>query len=54
MNKLILKNLRLYIEYYLPKYIGNFSVSNMNGNLYFGVSDFGIIEGIPYNGNITE
>jgi desulfoferrodoxin (superoxide reductase-like protein) len=63
-NSMIKNNLKYYIINYLPKYICNFSLVNINSNLaqdcickstqgqlVFGISDSGIIEGIPYFGS---
>jgi hypothetical protein len=50
-NKMVRYDMTNYIVLYLSKYIGNFSASNISGNLHFGISDFGIIEGIPYFGS---
>lgn len=41
-----------YMKKYIPKYIGNFSKAEINGNLYIGVDDTGYIEGIPYFGEL--
>jgi hypothetical protein len=50
-NKMIKYDISNNIIEYLPKYIGNFSASNIYGKLHFGISDNGIIEGIPYFGH---
>lgn len=50
-NKMIKENIQIYIKNYLPKYIGNYSAANMSGKLHIGISDDGIIEGIPYFGD---
>ena len=52
-NKMILDNLQIYMEKYIPKYIGNFSKASIDGDLYIGVNDHGYIEGIPINGELT-
>ena len=41
-----------YMKKYIPKYIGNFSKAEIDGNLYIGVDDIGYIEGIPYFGEL--
>ena len=51
-NKMILNQIQTYIFNYLPKYIGNFSNAEINGELYFGINDDGYIDGIPYYGDI--
>ena len=52
-NSMIIAILDSSIYKNLAKYIGNFSKAGSNGNIYFGVSDDGIIEGIPYYGKLT-
>ena len=51
-NDMIYYTLNQYVQRYLPKYIGNFSKAGISGDLYFGVNDCGLIEGIPFYGNI--
>jgi hypothetical protein len=54
-NKMVRNDISENIIEYLPKYIGNYSASNISGQLHFGISDDGIIEGIPYFGhNISK
>jgi len=50
-NRMIKNDISNYIIEYLPKYVGNFSASNISGQLHFGISDDGIIQGIPYFGH---
>lgn len=53
-NQVILDNLEHYFKYYLPRYISIFGNSKLkNGNLYFGINDFGEITGIPYLGELN-
>lgn len=52
-NNMVLNELTGYIDRYIPKYIGNFSKANITGELYIGVDDNGLIEGIPYYGTLT-
>jgi hypothetical protein len=52
-NKMIYFTLNDYIYKYLPKYIGNFSKAGISGEIYFGVNDDGIIEGIPWYGELN-
>jgi hypothetical protein len=52
-NRMILDNLHIYMEKYIPKYIGNFSKASIDGDLYIGVNDLGYIEGIPIDGELT-
>jgi hypothetical protein len=52
-NNLILDNLQLYFDMYIPKYSSAFHNSNVtNGNIEIGINDFSEITGIPYTGNI--
>jgi len=53
-NSMIHSTLDNSIYKYLPKYIGNFSKAGISGNIYFGISDNGIIEGIPWYGKLTK
>ncbi len=53
-NCMIRKTLDNAIYKYLPKYIGNFSKAGISGNIYFGISDNGIIEGVPWYGKLTK
>jgi hypothetical protein len=54
-NRMIRNDISENILEYLPKYIGNYSASNIAGQLHFGISDDGIVEGIPYYGhNISK
>ena len=43
-----------YITKYIPKYISSFSNSNIIGNIYIGINDNGIIEGIPFCGELNK
>ena len=52
-NNMILEDIRDYIINYLPKYICNYTASNINGYLHIGISDEGIVTGIPYFGNLS-
>jgi len=52
-NNMINSELKQYFIKYVPKYLGNFSRAELNGELYFGIDDDGIIEGIPYYGTIN-
>lgn len=49
-NDMVCNLLREHIDKYVPKYLGNFSKAHLTGSLYFGVDDFGTIEGIPLFG----
>lgn len=55
-NDCVLENLKFYFEYYIPKYtvafLNRYSESNI-GTMYFGISDEGIIQGIPFKGEIN-
>jgi hypothetical protein len=54
-NEMILGNLYHYFQVYLPKYISAFANCEEleEGYFYVGVSNFGEITGIPYNGELT-
>jgi len=44
-----------YMKNYVPKYISAFMESKSktnNGELYFGINDFGVVHGIPYQGDL--
>lgn len=51
-NNVIRLELKHYFLTYLPKYFTNFITSKISGNLHFGITDDGIIEGFPFYGNI--
>lgn len=53
-NKEIYKNIKHYFYKYIPKYTSAFVNANINGNLIFGVNDFGEITGIPFFGTKNE
>lgn len=51
-NKMIMNELEYYIYKYVPKYIACYISAGITGKLIFGISDNGIIEGIPYFNNL--
>ena len=51
-NIYVIKNIIKYFEYFLLKCICSFINSNINGNFYIGINDFGFIKGIPYKGEL--
>ena len=51
-NNYVLVNIKKYLKTYIPKYASSFWNARVNGNLYIGVNDFGIIKGIPYQGEL--
>ena len=53
-NKHIIINLKKYFRNYIPKYTSAFFNSNINGYLYIGVNDFGLVKGIPYCGHLDK
>ena len=53
-NNMINEILEKYFIKYIPKYLALFSKANIDGYLYFGVSDIGNLEGIPFIGNINK
>ena len=57
-NRIVLNNIKLYIQCYFPKYICSFH-NNKDAifdrmNFYIGIDDHNEITGIPFNGNLTE
>lgn len=54
LHNLILKNLQLYINLIIPKYMACFVNANIQGEIYLGIDDFGIISGIPTKNGITR
>lgn len=50
-NQMTIQNIRNALQKYIPKYASNFGTANINGRLIFGVTDDGIVEGIPYFGD---
>lgn len=51
-NEMIIENLDLYCEKYIPKYLSAFGNSELDhGKLFFGIDDNGEISGIPFLGN---
>ena len=56
-NEDVINNLDHYFESYVPKYSSAFLNSKTDpkkSNMYFGISDDGIVHGIPYNGIIDK
>lgn len=56
-NDLIIKDIKQYLLKYLPKYTGGFMdilSETLVGELYIGVNDAGIVQGIPYQGMLTK
>lgn len=55
LNRIIIANLKLYFESYVPKYIGVFGNSDFteSGKFYIGVNDIGEITGVPFVGELT-
>lgn len=51
-NLNVLKNLKRYIQIYLPKYTCAFLNGNVQGKLLIGVNDFGFVKGIPFQGEL--
>jgi hypothetical protein len=53
LNEGIIANIKTLIELYLSKNISAFLNANIfNGEIYFGINDYGIIKGIPYSGEL--
>lgn len=56
-NNSVLENLDFYIKTYLPKYSTAFLNSKSEtekSEMFFGISDDGIIHGIPFKGKLTK
>lgn len=53
-NDSVIYNLKAYFKLYIPKYTCGYFNSNINGEFYIGINDFGVTEGIPYLGKLPE
>jgi hypothetical protein len=53
-NQDIYKNIKHYFYKYIPKYTSAFINAGINGDLIFGVNDYGEITGIPFFGYKQE
>ena len=53
-NSMIYDTLNNAIYKYIPRYFSIFSKACLSGNLYLGINDDGIIEGIPWYGKLTK
>lgn len=51
-NSNVEQNLKKYIGTYIPKYTCAFINTGIVGSLYIGVNDYGLVKGIPYQGNL--
>ena len=54
LSRFVLKNLKYYIKIYLARYMSCFMNGKINGQLYFGINDWGIVTGIPSTIEIDE
>ena len=56
-NLSVLKNIDFYLEYYLPKYTSAFlnseSIDGI-GEMFIGISNDGLVKGIPYKGSLDK
>ena len=51
-NNLVLENMKKYIRQYIPRYATSFWNSRiLESEFYIGVNDYGIIKGIPFQGD---
>jgi hypothetical protein len=50
LNSLIIKNLNIYIESYIPECVSSFINSGIDGQIYIGCNDNGEVSGIPFYG----
>ena len=56
-NQPVLDNINFYIENYLPKYTAAFLNKKseiLKGEMYFGITNDGYVQGIPYFGDINQ
>lgn len=53
-NESVFSNLKIYIKEYIPKYTCSFLNSNIEGELFIGINDYGLVKGIPYQGEIDR
>ena len=54
-NNMIIDNIKLYCDIYVPKYASAFTNSNVKGgNIQIGVNDHGEVTGIPFYGKLYE
>jgi hypothetical protein len=55
-NDLIKKNIKKYIQSYVPRYASSFHNCKLNNEykLYIGINDYNEVTGIPYNGNLKK
>lgn len=49
-NNLVKYELKFYFTNYFSKYCASFIASRVSGNLHFGITDDGIVEGFPFYG----
>jgi hypothetical protein len=47
LSRFVLKNLKYYVKVYLARYMSCFMNGKINGELYFGINDYGEVTGIP-------
>ncbi len=53
-NDQVIDNLFKYIENNIKKYACGFHNSNIVGNFFIGINDYGFVKGIPYNGILPK
>jgi hypothetical protein len=53
-NEEVLSNIQICLDNFLPKYVCGFFNSNIKGDFYIGINDFGFIKGIPYSGKLPH
>ena len=54
IETLIHKNIHQYLSLYVTKYLACYTNVDINGELNFGIDDYGIIRGIPLQGTIQK
>ena len=51
-NEQTILNLEEYLKYFSPKYLSGFFNSQISGKLFIGPDDWGVLRGIPYQGEL--
>jgi hypothetical protein len=51
-NEQTISNLEEYLNYFPPKYLSGFFNSQISGKLLIGPDDWGVVRGIPYQGEL--
>ncbi len=51
-NTNVIRNLKRYFKVFIPKYTCGFLNSNIDGDFFIGINDYGFAKGIPYQGEL--